>query len=124
MGDYIEPAENIYQDIGMDEVKIKEENKMPNIIKIEDLKPDSGFVTIEGTVIQLWNPTSEKIRQTGIIKDETGIIKFTIWDSNDLLEVGENETLAFVGFKVCEWDGKLNIQSAKFSKITLLIGDV
>lgn len=97
---------------------------MSILVKIEDLKPDSGFVTIEGTVIQLWNPSSEKIRQTGLIKDETGIIKFTIWNSNELLEVYENETFAFVGFKVCEWDSRLNIQSGKFSKIKALIGAV
>lgn len=97
---------------------------MSKIIKIEDIKLDPGFVTIEGTVIQLWNPSSEKIRQTGLIKDETGIIKFTIWDSNDLLDVDENETFAFVGFKVCEWDGRLSIQSRRFSKIKALIGAV
>lgn len=97
---------------------------MSKIIKIEDLKPDSGFVTIEGTVIQLWNPSTEKITQTGLIKDDTGIIKFTIWSSNDLLDVDENETFAFVGFRVCEWDGRLNIQSGRFSKIKALIGAV
>jgi replication factor A1 len=94
---------------------------MAKIIKIEDLSIEDKYVTIEGTVIQLWTPTSKKIQQTGLIKDETGIIKFTTWASNELPDVEENKSYAFIGFKVCEWDGRLNIQSARFSKIKLII---
>jgi replication factor A1 len=96
---------------------------MAKIIKIEDLSIEEKFVTIEGTVIQLWTPTSKKIHQTGLIKDETGIIKFTTWTSNEPLDVEENKSYAFIGFKVCEWDGRLNIQSARFSKIKLIMGE-
>lgn len=97
---------------------------MSKIVKIKDISPENDFVTIKGTVIQLWNPSSDKIRQTGLIKDDTGIIKFTIWESNDLLDVDENETFAFVGFKVSQWNERLNIQSARFSKIKAIIGAV
>lgn len=96
---------------------------MTKIIKIENLTNEDKFVTIEGTVIQLWTPTSKKIHQTGLIKDETGIIKFTTWATNELPDVEENKSYAFVGFKVSEWDGRLNIQSAKFSKIKTIMED-
>jgi len=96
---------------------------MAKIIKIEDLTIEDKFVTIEGTVIQLWTPTSKKIHQTGLIKDETGIMKFTTWVSNELPDVEENKSYAFIGFKVNEWDGRLNIQSVKFSKIKAILED-
>jgi replication factor A1 len=43
-------------------------------------------------VIQLRNSTSDKITQTGLIGDETGVIKFTIWRTSVALPLEEGKT--------------------------------
>ncbi len=45
-----------------------------------DVKEDGKWVTLKVKVVQIWDNTSDKITQTGLIGDETGIIKFTICD--------------------------------------------
>ncbi|WP_313696144.1 DNA-binding protein [Halorarum halobium] len=62
------------------------------ICPIEDV-PDvqTDEVSIEGTVIELWEPSSPKIEQVGLIADETGRTKFTSWVKSDPRIVREGE---------------------------------
>ena len=40
---------------------------------------DGRYVDVEGTVQTLWEPSSPKIAQVGLLSDETGKTKFTSW---------------------------------------------
>jgi hypothetical protein len=53
-------------------------------IHVADVKEDGKWVTLKVKVVHIWDNTSDKITQTGLIDDETGIIKFTIWESANL----------------------------------------
>ncbi len=53
-------------------------------IHVADVKEDGKWVTLKVKVVQIWDNTSDKITQTGLIGAETGIIKFTIWESANL----------------------------------------
>ncbi len=46
-------------------------------VHVADVKEDGKWVTLKVKVVQIWDNTSDKITQTGLIGDETGIIKFT-----------------------------------------------
>lgn len=43
-------------------------------------------------MIQLWDSTSDKITQSGLIGDETGVIKFTIWRTSGALPLEEGKS--------------------------------
>jgi hypothetical protein len=52
-------------------------------------------VSIEGTVVQLWEPSSPEISQVGLIEDETGRTKFTAWKRSAAPIVEEGERVRF-----------------------------
>jgi len=53
-------------------------------------------VSIEGTVTQLWEPSSSAISQVGLIEDESGRTKFTSWVASDQPWIEEESTFVFV----------------------------
>jgi len=55
------------------------------------MSEDNHWVTLRVKVIQLWDNTLDKITQTGLIGDETGVIKFTMWDSSCLKPMEEGK---------------------------------
>jgi ssDNA-binding replication factor A large subunit len=58
----------------------------------------SGEVSIAGTVSVLWEPSSEAIQQVGLIEDESGRTKFTVWKASraPMVDVGERVVLRSV----------------------------
>ena len=54
-------------------------------------------VSVEGTVAMLWAPSHSAIQQVGLIEDETGRIKFTVWKRSNQTMVGEASGQGFVG---------------------------
>jgi replication factor A1 len=61
-------------------------------VHVADVKEDGKWVSLKVKVVQIWDNTSDKITQTGLIGDETGIIKFTIWESANLLPMEEGRS--------------------------------
>ncbi|WP_136689114.1 DNA-binding protein [Halorhabdus amylolytica] len=62
------------------------------ICPIEDV-PDvpTDEVSIEGEIVTLWRPSSSAISQVGLIADETGKIKVTIWEASDQPGIKEGD---------------------------------
>jgi len=54
-------------------------------------------VSIEGTVTQLWEPSSSAISQVGLIEDESGRTKFTSWVASDQPWIEEGEHVRIRG---------------------------
>lgn len=50
-------------------------------VSVEDIKQieDGKWISLKAKVVQLWENTSDSIAQVGLIGDETGVIKFTVW---------------------------------------------
>ena len=53
------------------------------IRSIESLK-DGEWVDLEIEVIEMWDSNHPSIRQTGLIGDDTGIMKLVSWEKSDL----------------------------------------
>ena len=83
---------------------------------IEDLETDK-FVNITAEVIQLWDNTHEKVRQVGLLRDDTGIVKFISWEvsKNPLLELDTVYELSRL--PVSEYEGQLSVALVKTSVI-------
>ena len=90
---------------------------MEDITKIEDIIEAGKWCSIEGKVIQIWETTNESILQTGIVGDETGIIKFVSWKKSGrpLLELGE--TYRFKNVVTSEFNERFSVSLNKNTKI-------
>lgn len=80
--------------------------------------PDT-WVNVTARVIQLWENHHESIAQVGLIGDETGIIKFTLWNNAgiDLLEL--NKTYDFKNVVVKSWNDKVSIDLNRAASVEL-----
>jgi replication factor A1 len=61
-------------------------------VHVGEIKEDGKWVSLRVKVIQLWDSTSDKITQSGLIGDETGVIKFTIWRTSGALPLEEGKS--------------------------------
>ncbi len=88
---------------------------IPQPVPIAELKP--GIATVRVKVVQNWEPRHDRMMQTGMVGDETGVIKFVTWkdDSSTAVEEGKIYTVYYAG--VDEYQGKLSIN---FTGATIL----
>jgi len=97
------------------------ESELRNIV---DLEGDNQWVTVRGKVVQLWENSHESIEQTGLIGDETGVVKFTNWASSELSDMEEGKSYLLKNVVVSEWNGRAQIQLNKGSSIEELDEDI
>ncbi|WMW25877.1 replication factor A [Methanolobus sediminis] len=89
------------------------------LINISDVD-DGKWANIRGKIVQLWDNTHESISQVGLIGDETGTIKFTIWESAGVSPVEEGKSYLLKNVVVNEWNGKFQLNVNKSSSIESL----
>ena len=75
--------------------------------KIEDV--DQYEVCIQGTVTQLWEPSNSAIQQVGLIEDETGRTKFTVWKKSNQPLVDEGERVQIHGAARNWYEGRVSV---------------
>jgi replication factor A1 len=76
--------------------------------------PDT-WVNVTGKVIQIWEKNHESIAQVGLIGDETGVIKFTIWSNSETELLELNQTYDLKNAVVKSWNDKASITLNKAS---------
>lgn len=87
-------------------------------MKISELDTGGKWATVTVKVVELWDPTSEAIDQTGLIGDETGRIKFTIFKKAGLdSPVEKDGVYKFENIVTNEFQGRISINVNKTSKI-------
>lgn len=93
-------------------------------VNTADITSADQWVTVEATVVQLWDATHDSIKQTGLIGDETGRIKFTSWADNDAPLLEEDETYEFENVVTDEYQGQMSINIQSSSTISQLDRDI
>jgi replication factor A1 len=93
-------------------------------VKISEISGPGRWVDLEVKVLDLWEPTTETISQTGQIGDETGTIKFVKWTKSELpdLELGKSYILKKV--VTDEFQGRFSVKLNKASQIEPLEKEV
>jgi hypothetical protein len=76
-----------------------------------------GEVTVEGTVSELWAPSSPAIAQVGLIEDESGRTKFTIWERSNQPVVREGQTVRFRAAAKNWYEGRCSIALTGWSRV-------
>ena len=93
--------------------------------KISELTQSGEWSTVNATVVELWESTSKAIDQTGLIGDDTGKIKFTIFNTAGLDSIlEEGKSYKFENIVSNEFNGRISVNVNKSSKITPLSEDI
>jgi len=80
---------------------------LPEATKVADLHP--GIASVRVKMVQEWEARHERILQTGIVGDESGTVKFTIWKEEGVERL-EPETVYNIFYAaVDEYQGRLSI---------------
>ncbi|MDS0296598.1 DNA-binding protein [Halogeometricum luteum] len=74
-------------------------------------------VSIEGTVTQLWEPSSSAISQVGLIEDESGKTKFTSWVASDQPWIEEGECVRIHGAAKNWYNGRVSVALTGWSTV-------
>ncbi|GGN24902.1 DNA-binding protein [Halarchaeum nitratireducens] len=77
------------------------------IDRVEDV--DRGEVSVEGTVVQLWDAPDPAIEQVGLIEDESSKTKFTSWVRSNPKIVAEGERVQIRGASTSWYQGRVSI---------------
>ncbi|ELY49677.1 hypothetical protein [Natronorubrum bangense] len=74
-------------------------------------------VSIEGTVTQLWEPSSSAISQVGLIEDESGRTKLTSWVASDQPWIEEGERVRIHGAAKNWYNGRVSVALTGWSTV-------
>lgn len=88
---------------------------------IDLVKADNEWISMKAKVVQIWDNTSDKIAMTGLIGDETGVIKFTIFSGNKNIipeDFAEGNSYHFENLVSSVWQGQFSVKANKTTTIT------
>ncbi len=88
---------------------------------IDLIKADNEWLSLKAKVVQIWDNNNDKITRTGLIGDETGVIKFTIFARNtDIIPEGFAEGASYLFENVVSsvWQGQFSVKANKTTTIT------
>ncbi|MFH5801571.1 DNA-binding protein [Haladaptatus sp. CMAA 1911] len=91
------------------------------VISIADVQDvNRNEVSIRGRVETLWKPLHPKIQQVGLIKDDTGTIKFTVWRASGKTMVCEGETVELRSVARTWYEGRVSVAVTGWSTVFFL----
>ncbi|QLH79667.1 hypothetical protein HZS55_21255 [Halosimplex rubrum] len=76
-------------------------------------------VDIEGEIVQLWEPNNAKIQSVGLIEDDSGRTKFTIWERSGQPWVSEGERVRLRSVEKSWYEGRVSVAVTGWSEIEL-----
>ena len=88
---------------------------MVPIGKLEDVNHKE--VSIEGTVTQLWEPSSSAISQVGLFEGESGRAKFTSCKASDAPWIEEGERVRIHGAAKNWHNGRVSVAVTGWSSV-------
>lgn len=80
---------------------------------------DRGEVTVEGRIVELWASSSPAIQQVGLLEDETGRTKFTVWTKSKQPTVDEGQRVRFRAAAKNWYNGRCSIALTRWSEIVV-----
>jgi hypothetical protein len=83
--------------------------------KLEDVNRKE--VSIEGTVTQLWESDSPAIQQVGLIEDESGRTKVTVWEKSNQPWIEEGERVRIHGAAKNWYNGRVSVALTGWSTV-------
>ncbi|MEM1671315.1 MAG: replication protein A [Archaeoglobaceae archaeon] len=88
----------------------------PPLTKISEIEPNK-WVSLKAKVIQLWEPNSPAIAQTGLIGDETGTARFVVWAKANKKRLEEGKCYLFERVVIDEFMGLKSVKVTSASEV-------
>ncbi len=91
------------------------------VVQIDQIKADNEWVSLKAKIVQIWDNRSDKVARTGLIGDETGVIKFTIFGKNNHIipeDFTEGNSYLFENMVSSVWQGQVSVKANKTTTIT------
>ncbi len=112
----------IAESAGIDPSNISKGNSV--LTRIADIKESGKWVTLKVKLIQLWENASDKITQAGLIGDESGIIRFTMWKSSGLQPMIEGKCYEIANAVTDVYNERFQIKFNKATSIKEIPSDI
>lgn len=95
---------------------------LPECVDAASINSDGTWLSLKGEVVQLWDASSESVAQTGLITDDTGTIKFTLWakSADDLPTLEEGEAYRFDNVVTDEYQGQYSVNLNSSSTVVAI----
>jgi len=93
-------------------------------VKIADIKEAGRWVDLEVKILELWEPASDTISQTGLVGDGTGSLKFVKWTKSELPDLEEGKSYILRRLVTDEFQGRFSVKLNRTSQIEPLEMDV
>ncbi|MFC7324141.1 DNA-binding protein [Halorubrum rutilum] len=74
-------------------------------------------VSITGEWVEDWEPTSPAISQVGLLADDTGQIKVTVWTKSDQPRIDEGERIRIFNAKTSWYEGRVSVALTRRSQL-------
>lgn len=94
-------------------------------VSIADIPQEDGkWINLRAKCSQIWDTVHESMAQVGLIGDETGRVKYTIWKNADLPPLEEGKSYSFENIVTNEWNDRISVTFNKTSVITEIEEDI
>jgi hypothetical protein len=77
----------------------------------------SREVSVEGRVKKLWTPSSPKIAQVGLLEDESGCVKVTVWKKSEQPWLDEGERIRVYKAAKSWYGGRVHIAATGWTEM-------
>lgn len=94
----------------------------PPLTTVAELSP--GIATIRVKLVQEWENRSDRMLQTGLVGDETGVVKFILWKNEGACKLQENTVYNFFYVIVDEYNGRLSVNLTQATALPEEDGDI
>lgn len=94
------------------------------VTPIAEIDSPEEWLTIEATVVELWEPRSDAVAQVGLLGDPTGTVKFTKWAKSDLPTLQADTSYRLENVVTDEYQGRFSVKLNRTTNIEELAEDV
>lgn len=109
---------------------LKEHGAMPFsrpgsvMVKVSEINGPGKWVDLEVKVLDLWEPATQAISQTGLVGDDSGSIKFVKWAKSGLPDLELGKSYLLKNAVTDEFQGRFNVKLNRSSQIQALENEV
>jgi len=119
----IEEAQQTVERRLLDEAGVDRDSTLtqaPDTVEVASIDQADQWVSLKAKVATLWDADHESIAQTGLLADDSGTIKFTLWakSADDLPTLVEGETYRFGNVVTDEYQGRFSVNINGSSEVS------
>jgi len=90
------------------------------LVELAEIDAPEQWVTVEATLVDLWDADADAVAQVGLLGDPTGTIKFTKWAKSDLPELEEGQAYRLGNVVTDEYEGRFSVKLNRTTTIEAL----